>query len=227
MIYLLRRRSWQLDITGTIEAAGENGDKVMDTTINNSPTPATSPEPTPQAEFHSIVTRANNGDRDALARLRQTLDNNPTVWADVSRVAIESERVLVDQVAGGDRLIEESVRRTLKQMRASLSGPSPTPAEKMAVDRVVVAWLLLQVAEKAFIADRGNALPQAQFILKKHDLAHRQYGAAVKSLLDLQERLPKDRPESSNANTGLRLFDGGETQQSDQVRATGTFSLKS
>lgn len=199
----------------------------MDTTINSSPTPATSPEPTPQAEFHSIVSRANAGDRDALARLRQTLDNNPTVWADVSRVAIESERVLVDQIAGGDRLIEESVRRTLKQMRADLAGPSPTAAEMMAIDRVVVAWLLLQIAEKAFVADRGNALPQAQFILKKHDLAHRQYGAAVKSLLDLQERLPKDRPESSNANTGLRLFDGGADTSKEHNRPTGTYSPNS
>lgn len=190
------------------------------------PTPATQPAPTPQAEFREIVAQANNGDREALVRLRQTLDANPSVWSDISRTAIESERTLIDQIAGGDRLIGESVQRTLKQMRADLAGPSPTLAEKMAVDRVVVAWLLLQIAEKAFVADRGSTLAQANFNLKRNEFANRQYAAAVKSLRELQERLPKVREQQPNPKPGLRIFDGGQEASPEEQRPTGTCSPK-
>lgn len=196
----------------------------MNTTTNPAPEPTTTPKPTPQTEFRSIVQQANKGDREALVRLRQTLDANPSVWTDISRTAIESERVLVDQIAGGDRLIEESVRRTLDQMRTDLAGGTPSPAERMAVDRVIVAWLFLQLADKALAADRGSALPQAQFTLKRHDLAGRQYHAAMRSLHDLQSRLPKTQPGQSTQAGGLRIFDGDGGQPTGSLPPTGTCS---
>lgn len=198
----------------------------MESTINTAPTPAVTPQPTSQAEFQAIVKLANAGDREALTRLRQTLDDNPAVWEDVSRIAIESERKLIDQIAGGDRLVEESIRRRLQQLRTDLAGPSPPPAIRMGVDRVAVAWLLLHIAEKAFIADSGSGLPGAQFNLKKHDLANRQYIAALKSLQELQERLPKGR-QTTDAKPGLRVFGGGEDSDGNQVRPTGTCGSKS
>lgn len=192
----------------------------MDSTTTAAPTPSAAPT---QTEFKTVVAQANAGDKAALASLRQKLDDNPNIWADIGRIALESERTLIERVAGGDRLVAESVRRTLEQMRTDLNSGS-SPAEKMAVDRVVVAWLFLQLADKALAVDGGAALPQAQFTLKKHEVASRQYHAAVKSLHDVQERLPKAQPDKPPTQTGLRIFDGGQDVSPEQNRPTGTCS---
>jgi hypothetical protein len=190
----------------------------MEPTTTAVPTPSAS---TIQTDFKTVVAQANTGDKAALTSLRQKLDDNPNIWADIGRIALESERMLIERIAGGDRLVEEAVRRTLDQMRTDLTTGS-SPAEKMAADRVVVAWLFLQLADKALAADGGAALPQAQFTLKKHEVASRQYHAAVKSLHDVQERLPKAQPEKDSSSTGLRIFGGESGPTNSPLPPTGT-----
>lgn len=131
--------------------------------MDSTPTAASTPSAAAtQTEFKTVVAQANAGDKAALASLRQKLDDHPNIWADIGRIALESERTLIERVAGGDRLVEEAVRRTLGQMRTDLTSGS-SPAEKMAVDRVVVAWLFLQLADKALAADGGAALQAASW----------------------------------------------------------------
>lgn len=181
-----------------------------------------------QAGFKETLARAAKGDKEALATMRKILDSNSDVWERVGRLAIETELAFVSQMSGGDPLVEESVLRTLKKMRSDLGGPTPTPLESMAVERVVATWLGLQLADKNVIAVGGGTLPNARFALRRQELANRHYTAAVNSLNEVQRLLPKATQSKAAASTeagpDLHIFtaDDGTSEAAATGRATGT-----
>lgn len=182
-----------------------------------------------RANFNEMLARATKGDKEALAAMRKFLDSNSEVWERVGRLAIETELAYVAQISDGDPLVEESVLRTLKQMRSDLGGAAPTPLESMAVERVVATWLALQLADKAVIAvDSGGTLPNANFALRRQELANRHYTAAVKSLNEVQRLLPKAKQSKTASSTGnrpeLHIFaaDEGTAEAPSPSLAAGT-----
>src|SRR5262249_49374550 len=102
------------------------------------------PGPTPpdyQQLFRELVARANDGDREALARLRKFLDLNPHLWERAGDLTAVAERAWIELVAGQDQLVAESVRRRLARLKADLGGPHATPLEFLLIDQVAVTWL--------------------------------------------------------------------------------------
>src|SRR5262249_5097698 len=91
--------------------------------------------------FRELVRRANEGDGDALARLRTFLDKNPAIWERAGDLNAMAERAWIGLVAGHNRLAAESIQRKLGQIKSDLAGPHPSRLESLLVDLVGVTWL--------------------------------------------------------------------------------------
>ena len=161
------------------------------------PADAPAPDDSPAAQaamptheaFAQIVKRANRGDLQALAALRDLLDRNPEIWHRLGNLAAISQAALVDLIAGDDLLAQESLQRSIGEMRAKLTLPGASFLDELAVGRVVTCWLLLQHCEASLIRSDAGSAPATHW-LKRQTQADRSYNAAVKSLGTLRRLLP-------------------------------------
>lgn len=106
------------------------------------------------ARVNALLPGANDGDRCALAELREVLDSNPELW------------------------------KALGALRRELTGPAPTPLERLLVDRVALGWLGLTAVEGAYHRALEGGLDRSddEFHQKRVERAQRRYLAAIKAL---------------------------------------------
>ena len=140
-------------------------------------------------EFKLLVEQANGGDPAALEQLRSVLDNHPQIWQQVGDVARHAELLVIRLVAGEDELLMQSLRRKLDDLKAQLGGDSPSPLERLAVERITSCWLQLQHID-ALVAKATPGTVEATFLLKRQGQADRAYTAAVKALTTIRQLLP-------------------------------------
>ena len=145
------------------------------------------------ARVNALLPAANDGDRRALAELRQVLDEHPELWGEVGNLARHAELALVQATAGANPVAKEAIIRKVDGLRRELAGSSPTPLERLVVDRVVVGWLAAAVAEGAYhqALERGVGHADDEFHQRRVERAQRRYLAAVKALATVRRlRLP-------------------------------------
>jgi hypothetical protein len=177
------RSSW-LAFIGTTAGPGEGG--------NHVPNPfntTTSPLPTPE-QFEQLVRLANNGDQDALQKMRNTLDAAPSVWQMVGDLGRHTQSRIMQRICGGDSLALQSLARRVEQMKIELARKTPTPLEKLAVDRVISCWLWLQFAENELATTLDPTPAQGKFLRTQRLQLDRMFQTASKSLADLQRLGP-------------------------------------
>ena len=104
-----------------------------------------------------------------LDELADALSGNP---------ASEALRVLLGRHTSNP-VIREATERKLDQLRAELLGPSPTPLERLLVERVVATWLYLHHVEMAFAGKETYTLPQGAYYQAAISAAQRRHLAAV------------------------------------------------
>ena len=169
--------------------------------------------------FGLLVQRANSGDEQALQELRHVLDTCPQIWKHVGGIGGHAELSLIRLIAGGNRLLLESLQRNIAEMRAELSRPSASALEKLAVQRVTACWLQLQHADAASSAP-DQTLQQGRFWALEQDRAHRRYLSAVKQLTTLRQLLPSN----VEADTESALAVDGVPQATRQPKSDVTRS---
>ena len=81
-----------------------------------------------------------------------------------------------------------------------LLGPSPTPLERLSVERVVACWLQLQYADTASAAP-AETIVQQKFWAQRQDQAHRRYQASVRQLLAIRQAIPKSSQTEAESGT--------------------------
>jgi hypothetical protein len=97
-------------------------------------------------------------------------------------LAAQAEQSFVRAAAGKNLAFREGLLAKLQALRGELSGPSPTPLERLLVERVVACWLQVQDADIRY-AQLGNVpLSQAEYAQRRMDRAHRRFLSAVKAL---------------------------------------------
>jgi len=136
------------------------------------------------AQVNALLPDANAGNPGALAELRSALDAHPELWGEVGNVARQAELALVRAVAGHNGVAKEAIIRRLDTLRQELARPAPTPLELLVVDRVVVGWLAVAVAEGAYhqSLERGIHHADDEFHQRRVERAQRRYLAAIKAL---------------------------------------------
>jgi hypothetical protein len=100
-------------------------------------------------QIQAILDRAQQGDRTVLPELEQVLDQYPAIWQKTGDLAAQVLAAWVKLLAGSDLVLEESLRRTLLELRIELEGDAPSPLEKVLVQRVLACWLQAAQADAA------------------------------------------------------------------------------
>jgi hypothetical protein len=153
-------------------------------------------------QLQVLTERANAGDRQALAELRQLLDSHPEIEQHVGDLARLAEAAWIEHVVGKDTLVNESVKRQVAELKRNLSGERPTTLETLVVDLVGINYLAERHAEITAAADT-TSLQEAVFRLKRSESVQRRYLSSLKLLANLRALLPQGlAPEGT-----LRLFD--------------------
>jgi hypothetical protein len=138
--------------------------------------------PTDPEQLAAILKRAENGDASALPALRQALQLPELVDLCGGNLAREVEHSLIKTAAGKNLAFREALQRKLEMLRAELAGPSPTPVERLLVERVVTCWLHLHDTEVRFVQAKDLTIHQADYRQRALDSCQRRYLAALKAL---------------------------------------------
>jgi len=141
-------------------------------------------------DFKALVKRADRGDASPLSAVREHCNNCPELWERVGNVAASVERHILSIGFKGN-VREEAISRRLKTLREGLAGPSPTPLERLLVERVVVCWLHVNYADGIYFdALEAQASPKRlEFFQRRQDRAHWRYLAAIRTLAQVRRLL--------------------------------------
>ena len=153
--------------------------------------PPTPSAMTQRAAFDELVRRADAGSETCLAGVRELLDEKPEIWRTVGDLSALAEKRWIELLSNGSKLMEESVPRRLKELKAELAGPHSTPLEQLLVDEVGVTWLASQHGEISAADESGGSLQQANFRLRRAESAQRRFMKALKTLTMIRALVPR------------------------------------
>jgi hypothetical protein len=139
------------------------------------------PISTDAAEINQLIQRAQHGDEQSLPVLRELL-KQPEIMEACGNLAKHAENTLIRKFSGKDLAVGEGLRRKLDSLRTELSGRSPSPLERLLVERIVVCWLHLYHLEAIYAGKDSMSLELAMYYQKSIDRAHRRYLTAIKTL---------------------------------------------
>ena len=122
------------------------------------------PKPTYQEAILWLSHRATQGNAHCMRGLIDSLDTHPQVWRAIGDVGAHVERTWIQLIAGDQVLQQESVRRTLNELKQSIAGEQPTALEKLQIDMIGVTWLAHSHAE--LTAGGNGPGQQEQYYLK-------------------------------------------------------------
>ena len=141
-------------------------------------------------EMAHLLAQAEQGDASVLPALRNYLDQTPGLWQTVGNLAYQAQAALIERASGTNLLLQEALGRQLEAMRQELSGPAPTPLERLLVDRIVLCWLRLSIAEVLEAQAPPDRSPrQAEWAQSQIDRAQKRLVEASKALAQVRRLL--------------------------------------
>src|SRR5262249_16130522 len=99
--------------------------------------------PTDPKDLEKVVRRARNGDEKTLPVVWELLKDPANVDRLGGDLAWQAEQSLICAATGENLAAQEALTRKLELLRSELAGPSPTPLERLLVERVAACWLQL------------------------------------------------------------------------------------
>jgi hypothetical protein len=143
-------------------------------------------------ELRALLVRAHDGDESTLPKIRELLDEAPTLARKLVDPAKIAERSALELYSTKeDLVVQEAMPRVLDQMRSELAGEHPTPLERLLVDRVVATWLQVQCYETLYAQNAHKmTLAQSDFHQKRMDRAHNRHLSAVRALAQIRKMGP-------------------------------------
>lgn len=155
--------------------------------------------------IHSLVERAERGDRQAVEHLLGWLERNPDMRSLVrglDELATKVERCWIDRVCGADELARKALLDEVAAMKAELLGPSPSVLDKMLAGAVLVAHLSYQRAARVAAMKVENLVEQ-EARERRLSAAQKRLVAGVKAWKQIAGKKAKGlRPKGK-----LKLFE--------------------
>ena len=133
-------------------------------------------------ELARLVGRAERGDLTVLPALREALAANPDLWQTYGDLALQAEGALVRVAAGSNLLLAESLLLKLRALKAELGGESPSPLERLLVERVSASWLQTAYFDGLVAQAAGAGEARQRALQRQQDAAHRRHLAGIKQL---------------------------------------------
>ena len=140
-------------------------------------------------ELRGCIERAQDGDEEAISKVRQILQEAPRltqIFVDLAKTAEDS---FVKRVSGDDPLVQEALPPQLKAMRDELAGPEPSPLERLLAERIVACWL--QYADIIYAQNLGDMnMTQSAYHQRRLDRLHNRYLSSIKTLAQIRKLGP-------------------------------------
>lgn len=153
------------------------------------------------AELKVLIARAKQGDAEVVPRLSEYLDNNPILWTQGGDLALQAQAAWINLIAGQNKHLKQCLVRKVNDIKQELSGTSPSPMEKLLVERVVTTWLRVHYCEAHDAQQDEKSLKWAEYRLKRYrtmaDIHTKSIGALsmLRKLMPATETSDTDQPE--------------------------------
>lgn len=151
--------------------------------------------------LQDAVKRANQGDQEAVAWVRQFLDANPDIWRRIGDLARIAERAWIELLTNKDVLAAEAIQRQLNQLKTDLLGENPGPIEKLLGDEVVATYLETRFLQTLAADSPAKTASGTNEWLKRAESAQKRHLASVRSLVEIRKLLQR-----SESTPYLRVF---------------------
>jgi len=142
-------------------------------------------------EIDALATAASKGDRSALEVLRKAIDDTDhSLWSEIGNLTLWVQNELIEMMFPKEELAaREAVRAKLSELASELSGPSPSPLERLLVERIATCWLDVQEADTRYLkAAKGEcSFAQGDYYQRRQDRAHKRFLTAVKTLAQVRK----------------------------------------
>ena len=133
----------------------------------------TAPEPTPPGQpsvqsqldrLEILIAKAVKGDAAAIAEVEEFFaDGENRAWREAGNLADVAEKVLATVLFQGSRGRPRSVARYGRELREQLIDKDVSPLEKLAIERVVLAWNFA-CAVDVLVASSREGVASAAFV---------------------------------------------------------------
>jgi hypothetical protein len=140
-------------------------------------------------EINQLLTAASQGDVSVLPALREFLDGRPDVWQKAGDLAAHAREAIIQMASGTNLLGAESLQRTMQQLHDELLGGSVDPLERMLVERCVVCWATMNLAELSGVERERQGVRQGTVAQKQINVIQNRFLNALKSLATLRKLL--------------------------------------
>jgi hypothetical protein len=167
--------------------------------------PAEGEQQADQGQAARLLEKAERGDRSVLPELRRLLQDHPDLWRGYGDLGLQARAAMIQQTAGKNLLLAESLLRKAAAMKDELAGESAPPLERLLADRVVATWLDVNYQEALLAQSAGAGEARSKMIERRQDAANRRHLAAVKMLATVRKLLT---PAASPVDIASRL--GGQ-----------------
>lgn len=141
-------------------------------------------------EIRELLGRAAGGDPEAMPQLRAVLDRRPELWRKLGDLAAHAELAWVGEVAGPNPALAEVLTRKVAELKRELGGPTPSPLERLLVDRVAACWLQIHHADLAAARPVDATAEGRERLRKRQAAAEGRYAGAIEALARLRRLLP-------------------------------------
>jgi hypothetical protein len=101
-------------------------------------------------------------------------------------MAHATQVAVIQQAAGKNLMVQESLARKCKALTQELAGPTPSPLERLLVERIVLCWLHLHCAETTYVMLKELSIRQAEFHQARISKAQARYLAAIRTLAQVR-----------------------------------------
>lgn len=141
-------------------------------------------------EIRELLGRAAGRDPEALPELRAVLDRRPELWRRLGDLAAHAELAWVGEIAGANPALAEVLTRKVAALKQELGGPTPSPLERLLVDRVAACWLQIHHADLAAARPVDATAEGRERLRKRQDAAERRHAGAIEALARVRRLLP-------------------------------------
>jgi len=145
--------------------------------------------PTTIDGLRDLFERANAGDESVLPQVREVLKLDPEIAILMlhSDLVADNQAALIRWLPGDNEAHYAAIQKQAEMIRVELCCDSPSPLERILVDRIVTCWLQVQMGDQQCFETDGLTLKQVKHREQVRDRAHCRLLRAIYSLAKIRK----------------------------------------
>jgi len=171
-------------VPGSIGITVENGGNVVSSEQSLAIPLSRRPE---IADYSEILDRIEKGDRSALPRLRQILDDVPDIVEELGDLTKIARSAIRNRLGADGLLLGEVLERKETALAAEIAGPNPTILERLLSDQIVLCWQHLRYLQIKYGQTKEHTFREGEYFERCIDKAQKRYLSAIKTLAQIRK----------------------------------------